>query len=196
MDLVEQLERRGFQSGLAAIREATKEELKEEDAIGFLIQRLSTALPDEKTLNEKNEEAAGASIALLAHLWKTQGKAAELVALGIPLLAADSTAHLPGRKRVMAPPVAAWPETARRFAFAYVPSRVLSDRYLSPDELLLKALETWGIAHPGLLVMTSREELTERGLRPIALNPEEIAGATLRNERMMQIALLEWRGRA
>jgi hypothetical protein len=98
---------------------------------------------------------------------------------------------LPGKRRVMAPPVAAWPESARPFADAYPPARLLSDRYGAPEQPLLDALAAWGIAHPGLLVTATREEVVERGLRPIALDPEQVVGATLRNASMSQIALLE-----
>jgi hypothetical protein len=39
--------------------------------------------------------------------------------------------------------------------------------------------------------MTTREEVTERGLKPIALDPEQVVGVTLRDAKMIQIALLE-----
>jgi hypothetical protein len=89
----------------------------------------------------------------------------------------------------MAPPVAAWPALARPFADAYPPLRVLSDRYAVPE--LLEALGTWGMMHPNLLVTVAREEVNERGLRPIAVDPEQVIGATLRDADMTQIALLE-----
>lgn len=132
--LVERLRENGLTSGLYAIQEASEEELTEADAVAALVQRLSAALPDDQKLTEKNEKAASATITLLSHLWNTQGKAAEHVAFGIPLLAADGTARMPGRRRVMAPPVAAWPEPAQPFADAYPPSRVLSDRYATPEQ--------------------------------------------------------------
>lgn len=191
LQLVERLKQGGLTSGLYAIQEATDDELTEADAIAALIQRLSAALPEDLKLTEKSENAAAASLALLSHLWETQRKAADQVAFGIPLIAADGHARMPGRRRVMVPPVAAWEERARRFADAYPPSRVLSDRYAAPELPLMEALVTWGIAHAGLLLTVAREELLERGLRSIASDPDEVVGATLRDAAMVQIALLE-----
>jgi hypothetical protein len=191
LKLVQRLTEQSLVSGLYAIHESTVEELSEAEAIAQLVQRLASALPDDQKLTEKNEKAASATLALLAHLWSTQKKAAEHAAFGIPLLAADGTSRLPGKRRVMVQPVAAWPESARPFAEAYPPSRVLSDRYAAPDQPLLEALVAWGIAHPALLTTATRDEVPERGLRPIASDPEQVSGAVLRDASMSQIALLE-----
>src|SRR5262249_13942918 len=155
-----------------------------------LVQRVSAALPEDQKVTEKNAKAASATFLLLSHLWTTQGELAEQVAFGIPLLAADGTARKPGRRRIMVPPVVAWADAARRFTEAYPPCRVLSDRYVLPELGLLEALAKGGMVHPALLVTAAREELPERGLRPIASDPEEVVGATLRGADMAQIALL------
>jgi hypothetical protein len=188
--LVQRLKEVGLTSGLHALKEATKEELTESDAVAALVYRLSVALPDEQKLSDDNEKAAAAAIGLVSHLWNTQGKAGEQTALAIPLLAADGTSRMPGRRRVMVLPVATWPKAARQFAAAYPLSRVLADRYAAWEHVL-QALGAWGIVHPALLVTTAREEVTERGLRPIASYPEQVSGATLREAPMTQIALLE-----
>jgi len=191
LELVEALKSLESEPGFYAIQEATEDELTESDAIAKLIKQLSAALPDNQKLNEKNEKAATATISLFAHLWETQGKEAAEVAFGIPVLASDGTAQMPRSRRVMVPPVAAWPQEAQPFASVYPPHRVLSQRYVTTEESILDALTAWGIAHSGLIVTNTREEVHERGLRPIALHPDQVIGATLRDATMTQIALLE-----
>jgi hypothetical protein len=55
----------------------------------------------------------------------------------------------------------------------------------------LEALTTWDIAHAGLVGKVVRDEIPERGLRPIAVEPEQVVGASLRETALVQIALLE-----
>lgn len=191
--LVQALTDQGLEAGLTAVREATGDELTEDEAVRNLVRHISDALPADQRVSAVNQNAAAASIALLEHLWSSQGEDARNVAWDVPLLAADGTARRAGPRRLMVPPVCTWPETARPFAEAYPPSRVLADDYATAAacETLLEALVGWGIAHRGLLEMGQREELRDRGLRAIATNPEEVADATLREAELMQIALLE-----
>ncbi|WP_027526106.1 hypothetical protein [Bradyrhizobium sp. Ec3.3] len=56
---------------------------------------------------------------------------------------------------------------------------------------MLAALTEWGVAYPGLNVMVERDEILERGLKPIAAEPEQVTGATLHEASLSQIALLE-----
>jgi hypothetical protein len=189
--LIEALTSLGFESGLYAIREATGDELHEDEAIGDLLEHLSEALPEDENLADDNTIAATASIELLSHLWISKGKAAEHTAWKVPILAADGTVRRAGHRRLMVPPVCTWHEAARPFSDAYPDFRVLSDQYAVPDGSLMEALATWGIAHSGLLTMTQREEIRDRGLRSIADNADEASEATLRGGEMMQIALLE-----
>lgn len=191
--LVQALTNPGLEAGLDAVREATGDELTEDEAVRNLVRHISDALPADQRVNEENENAAAASIALLEHLWSSRGEDARKVAWEVPLLAADGTARRAGHRRLMVPPVPTWPEAARPFAKAYPASRVLADRYAAAAECdtLLEALAAWGIAHRGLLAMSQREELRDRGLRAIAADPEEVADAILREAELMQIALLE-----
>lgn len=191
--LVQVLTDQGLEAGLYAVREATGDELTEEEAVRKLVRHISDALPADKLVSDESENAAAATIALLEHLWKSQGEDARKAAWEVPLLAADGTARRAGHRRLMVPPVPTWPEAARPFAKAYPDSRVLADQYATAAECdtLLEALAVWGIAHRGLLAMSQREELRDRGLRAIAPNPEEVASAVLRDAELMQIALLE-----
>jgi hypothetical protein len=189
--LLESLSDLDFSAGLFAIREATTGELVEDDAVASLLHRLTVSLPDDQKMPEENENAVDASIDLLSHLWSTGGKAAQSSAWKIPFLATDGATHKPGVRRMMVPPVLAWPEAARKFATAYPPGRVLDERYAEQGNALLEALTAWGITYSSLVVPLDRDEIPERGLKPIATDPEEVAGASLREAKLSQIALLE-----
>lgn len=190
--LVRELNDRGLEAGLYALREATASELTEDEAVDGLVQRIQDTLPHEQRVGE-NEDAATASIALLEHLWRSRGEGASEVAWKVPLLAADGTARRAVENRLMVPPVSMWPKVARPFAAAYPPSRVLADRYAdeAEHEDLLEALATWRRAHRGLLTMGPPVELAAGGLRAIAVDPEEVAEARLRGAQFKQIALFE-----
>jgi hypothetical protein len=189
--LIEVLRRDGLTAGLYAVHQVTAEELSEADAIDEVITHLAAALPDEQKITDKNEDAADATIDLLTLLWSTRGKGADQVAWRIPMLAADGTTRMASRRRLMLPPVGAWPERARSFADAYPPGRVLAERYLETEDSLIEALAAWGMAHRGLLTVTAREELSDRALKSLAAEPNEVADATLRETELSQIALLE-----
>jgi hypothetical protein len=191
--LIQVLTRDNLEAGLAAIAESTGSELGEEEAVHKVVQHVTAALPTDQLIGEEKRKAAAASLALLAHLWESQGTSAANIAWEVPLLAADGTARKAALRRQMVLPVAAWPEAARPFAKAYPASRLLADDYAAANggDQLLEALPAWGIAHRGLLVTGQREELRDRGLRAIASGLEEVEGAKLRDVEMTQIALLE-----
>lgn len=191
--LLRTLTDRGLHAALYAIRESTGAEFGEDEALRILVRHLAEALPADQPVCDKKRVAATATIALLEHLWSSQGEQAREVAWEVPLLAADGTARRPGHRRLMVPPVSTWPEVARPFAQAYPAGRVLADDYAKAPvcETLQEALVAWGIAHRGLLVKDRREELQDRGLRAIAADPEEVTDARLRDAELMQVALLE-----
>lgn len=190
--LLESLTRQGLENGIYAIHESTGGELSEDDAIRDLVDHLDQRLPADQPVTEKEQVAAHATISLLAHLWATKGIQAKETAWRVPILAADGTAQRARAKRMMVPPVAAWPDAARPFAQAYPEGRVLAPYYAASDRgALLDALGTWGVTHRGLLGKAQREEVAERGLRAIAADPDEVEGAKLRAAELNQIALLE-----
>jgi hypothetical protein len=189
--LIEVLRRDGLTAGLYAVQQVTSEEFSEADAIDEVIAQLAAVLPDEQKITDKNKDAAEATIDLLTLLWSSRGKGAEQVAWRIPLLAADGTTRMASRRRLMLPPVGAWPEPARPFADAYPSGRVLAERYREAEDSLVEALAAWGMAHRGLLTVTAREILSDRALKTLATAPDEVADATLRETELSQIALLE-----
>ena len=189
--LIEQLTEQGFTAGLSAVHEATDGELTEEDALGSLLHHVAASLPDEQKVAEQHGKAINASMGLLSHLWDTGGKGAEATAWRIPLLATDGATYKASRRRTMILPASTWPEAARKFASAYPPGRVLDERYAAAGEPMLAALTEWGVAYPGLIVMIERDEIQERGLKPIAVEPEQVIGASLHDTTLSQIALLE-----
>ena len=85
----------------------------------------------------------------------------------------------------------AWPEAARPFASACPPGRVLDERYAAAGEPMLTALTERGASYTGLIVMIERDGMQERGLKPIAAEPEQVIGAGLHEATFPQIALLE-----
>ncbi|PPQ16545.1 hypothetical protein CV770_25795 [Bradyrhizobium sp. AC87j1] len=189
--LIERLAEQEFTAGLYAVQEATDGELTEEDALGTLLHNVAASLPDEQRVSEQHGKAIQASMGLLSHLWDAGGKSAEATAWRIPLLATDGATYKSSRRRTMMLPVSTWPKAARKFASAYPPSRVLDERYAGAGELMLAALTEWGVAYPGLIVMMPRDEIQERGLKPIAVKSEQVIGATLHETTLSQIALLE-----
>ncbi|MCK6483027.1 MAG: hypothetical protein L6R00_02695 [Phycisphaerae bacterium] len=190
--LLESLRRQGLESGIYAIRESTGDELGEDDAIRALVDHLDQRLFADQPVTEKERVAAQATISLLAHLWETKGIQAKETAWRVPILAADGTAQRAGAKRMMVPPVAAWPDAARPFAEAYPEGRVLAQDYAASERVaLLDALGAWGVTHRGLLGKAQRDEVADRGLRAIAADPDEVEGAKLRSAELNQIALLE-----
>lgn len=189
--LVEKLTAQDFTAGLFAAQEATDGELTEDDALGSVLHHVAVSLPDEQKVAEQHGKAINASMGLLSHLWDTGGKDAEATAWRIPLLATDGATYKASRRRTMILPVSTWPEPARPFASAYPPGRVLDERYAAAGEPMLAALTHWGVAYPGLIVMMPRDEIQERGLKPIAAAPEQVIGASLHEATLSQIALLE-----
>lgn len=191
--LIQALTEQGLEAGVTAIHESTRDELGEDEALRSLVQHIAEALPADRPVGEEERTSAAASIALFEHLWESLGAAARNTAWEVPLLAADGTARRAGHRRLMVPPVPMWPEAAQAFAQAYPPSRVLANDYVNAAQCdtLLKAMATWGVAHLGLIEMGHREELGDRGLRAIAVDAEQVAGARLRDVKLMQIALLE-----
>lgn len=179
------------EAALYAIGEVTGDELDEGEAVDDLVKHLSVGLPEDHRVTEKDEDLVLATLALLKHLWTVQGEAAREIAWGIPLLVADGTVRKMRLRRLMVLPSATWPERARPFAEIYPPARLLADNYADPEVSLSEALVSWGIAHSGLLVMSKREELRDRGLRAIAADPNVITNAALQSTEWMQIALLE-----
>lgn len=153
--LIEELTKPEFASGLYAIREATGDELREDEAVSDLVQHLSEALPEDQKLADDSSIATTASIELLAHLWTSKGKAAEPIAWKVPILVADGTARRAGHRRLMVPPVSAWRETARPFSDAYPNSRVLSDRYAVPDWSLIAFFTHSCTARPSFRILST-----------------------------------------
>lgn len=189
--LVKSIASRDLANGLFALREATNGELVDAEAVDGLLRQLSASLPDDQKVAEEKVAALEASIQLLSHLWATGGRTSEDAAWRIPVLARDGSAYKPARRRTMMPPASVWPESARGFLAAYPPGRVLDERYAEQGQDLLEALASWGITYSGLLTTVDREEIPERGLRPIAAMPDQIVGASLREAKLSQIALLE-----
>jgi hypothetical protein len=192
-ELVRRLEVGELTGALSALTNATGGDMDEAEAVDELTGRLSSALPAERPVADDRHAAVAASLELLGYLWDSQGADGHQAAWKIPLVTRDRTACLASPHRMLLPPVAAWPDTARPFATAFPLPRILSDDY-SNDQLggmLVEALVEWGIAHKGLVGKIRRKELRDRALRAIAMDGADVDGAKPLDCVLSQIALLE-----
>lgn len=191
--LITALEQDNLEFGLNALAEVSGDQMDRDEVLDTLVQHLVDSLPADQPVETKHENLAAATLDIFEYLWTSRGDEARELAWKVPLLAADGTSRRAGQRRLMVPPVLSWPETARRFADAYPPGRVLADIYATVPsaETLLKALSRWGMCHQGLISNSKREELRDRGLRAIAANPDEVGSGVLREPQFSQIALLE-----
>jgi hypothetical protein len=164
-----------------------------DEVLDTLVKHLADSLPTDQPVETKDAKLATATLDVFEYLWTSRGHEARELAWNVPLLAADGTSRRAGLRRLMVPPISNWPETARSFADAYPAGRVLADIYATVPavETLLKALSQWGMCHESLISNSKREELRDRGLRAIAINPDEVGSGVLREPQFSQIALLE-----
>jgi hypothetical protein len=90
-------------------------------------------------------------------------------------------------------PVTAWMETARDFARAYPPNRILADIYAGDETTgtpnVVPALVAWGVVHADPISTDVPARLDDRRLQLLAR--DDTAGVVVSGERFSQIALLQ-----
>lgn len=176
-----------------ALVKAVTEPASEEDVIANAVERIGDLLPEGKDCEELPSKTRYATVRLFAHLWANNELNAKSVARQVPLLASSHRAARWSPDRLFMAPVPAWPESARPFARAYPPDRVLDDMYAGskvediPD--VTGELAAWGMAYTDPVTEVT---VDLRDPRLAALNRTgDINGVVVAQERLSQIALLQ-----
>lgn len=177
----------------AAIAHAIPATLSEVQVIEAAVKHVQVALPEDKDCDGATQSIQEASVRLACYLWDCQGKQAAAVARQLPLITMKNRAVRWSPDRLMMAPVCTWPESAREFANAYPPNRVLADVYGGdPDQDIsstVPALVDWGIAIPEPITTDVPAEL--KGPRLAAISSADTQGVIVSGETFSQIALLQ-----
>ena len=176
-----------------ALVEAIPKEVDEDEVVMEAVERMSDMLPEGKNCEVVPSVARRATVRLLAHLWEEKEHAAVSVARQVPLVSSSQRAARWSPDRLFMAPVCAWPESARPFALAYPPDRVLDQMYAGsetegiPDVSI--PLAEWGMAYTDPVTNVT-VDLRDRRLA--ALNPNvDTNGVVVPDVQLSQIALLQ-----
>ena len=138
---------------------------------------MSDSLPEDEGCDDDTLNVQQATVRLLAHLWESRERTAASIARQVPLVASSRRAVRWSPERRFMAPVRVWPESARPFAKAYPPNRVLNDLYAgsATEEIpnVTEALAEWDIALSDPITATT-VDLKERRLA--ALSPAATDG--------------------
>lgn len=177
----------------SALTQAIPGVLSEAQIIDEAIKHLSDGLPEDEECEEDSSNLQYGTVRLLDYLWRSHGAAAAATARRLPLIAKNNHAVRWSHDRMMMAPIGNWHNSARPFAKAYPPQRVLQDIYAGePDKGLpdvVSALIGFGIAIADPITEDTPAEL--RGERLEAISEGATEGATVSNQKFSQIALLQ-----
>ena len=203
-DIRSQLLLRGFQEvadaqGLVYLQHvlanALPNSISDEEAMEKAIESLNRLLPEDERCDGTPVEVQHGSVRLLHYLWESKQEHASVAARRVPLITCGQSAARSSPSRMMMAPVLCWNESARPFANAYPPNRVLAEMYAgSPNGDLpncVTALVNWGIAIADPLSTDTPTELTERRLAELSSVDASGVTATNNSEEFSQIALLQ-----
>lgn len=185
------------QVGLSYVRNtietAIRTVVSEDDVIEQVIDYLDEKLPEDEDCDDRSDALQAGGARLLAFLWDSQRGRAATTARRVPLMTSRQRAVRWSQERMMMAPIQSWRESARPFAEAYPPHRVLADLYAgSPEQSIpstVEALVDWGIAISDPISTDMPAELKERRLA--AISDVDTSGVTVSRERFSQIALLQ-----
>ena len=183
--------------GLSYVRDtietAIRTSVSEDDVIEEAIDYLDERLPEDEDCDDRSGALQAGGARLLAFLWDSQRERAATTARRVPLMTSRRRAVRWSQERMMMAPIQSWRESARPFAGAYPPHRVLADLYAgSPAQSIpstVEALVDWGIAIADPISTDMPAELKERRLA--AMSDVDTSGVTVSRERFSQIALLQ-----
>jgi hypothetical protein len=176
-----------------AIKSAIPEGLAETQVIDMAIQHLGNGLPEDEECEEQSVNLQCGAIRLIHYLWESQGKNASSVARRLPLITSDARSVRWSPDRMMMAPTCNWHGSARPFANAYPPQRVLADFFAGdankklPD--VIPALIEFGMAIADPITTASPLELKGPRLSAISLGSTD--GVVVSNQSFSQIALLQ-----
>ena len=123
----------GFLHASEALRTAISSSILEQDVVEEVVKKLNSAAPEDKDFGEETSGLQNASVRFLHYLWKSQPNSAALSARRVPLISSRGRSIRWSQDRMMMAPVCSWGESARPFANAYPPHRVLADLYVGNE---------------------------------------------------------------
>ena len=184
-----------------ALKAAIPTSLAEDDVVGDALNYMTERLPENETRDNVDSRVQQATVQLFAHLWESKKEDATPIARRVPLLASNHRVERWSSNRQFMAPVQVWPESARPFANAYPPNRVLADLYAGSEAdgipNVTVALAAWGIALLDPVTETTVGLQDRRlGWLSATANPEGVIvaanaeGIIVPEERLSQIALL------
>ena len=178
-----------------ALEKAISNVTTEEDVLKQAIERLRTSLPEDKRCDAISAGIQHGSVRLLHYIWETKREDGAALAQQI---APVTTAYIVGRwslNRKMMAPVSHWYESARPFANAYPPDRVLAEMYAGSAQQgipsCIEALIEWGLAFADPISIDAPTELTDKRLAELSLNDAESITVRRNEAKFSQIALLQ-----
>ena len=124
---------RGLHHMTGALEVAIPTGITEDEVVSDAVKYMSERLPEDNSCDDSALDVRRATVRLLAHLWDASARDAALVARQVPLVASSGRAVRWSPDRLFMGPVRAWPESARPFADAYPPNRVLDDLYAGSE---------------------------------------------------------------
>ena len=178
-----------------ALEKAVPNVTTEKDVLKEAVERLRIRLPEDGRCDSIPIAIQHGSVRLLHYIWKTRGQGGAKLAQQVPIITNANIARRWSPTRMMMSPVSHWHESARPFANAYPPNRVLHEMYTgySSGDIpnCVNALVNWGIAFADPISSTTPVELTDKRLAE--LSPVDTEGITVRQNiaEFSQIALLQ-----
>jgi hypothetical protein len=149
-DIEELAAKKNLRYLLAALKQAFPASLSEAQVIDEAVKHMGDGLPEDEECDKESADLQHGTVRLLEYLWKSQGKNAAAVAKKLLLITSNELAVRWSHDRMMMAPVCNWHQSARPFADAYPPQRVLADFFAgdADKELpnIVPALVEFGIA--------------------------------------------------
>jgi hypothetical protein len=184
---------REFKYLMAALEKTLSSTTTEDDVVAEAVKHLEDNLSESEDYEKDEDFLQKGSIQLLDYLWKSSGSRAAVIARKVPLIAKNQRIVRWNFDRIMMAPIRSWHESARPFANAYPPQRVLSDCYAGNADgstpNVVAALVGFGIAIADPITTDTPSELKERRLS--ALSSADVEGVVVTDQSFSQIALLQ-----
>ena len=178
-----------------ALEKAVPNVTTEEDVFRKAIEHLRTRLPEGRRCDNIPIGVQHGSVRLLHYIWATKGEDGISLVQQISPITNANIIERWSRTRKMMAPVSHWHESARPFAEAYPPNRVLHEMYTGctsgdiPNCVV--ALINWGIAIADPITTYVPSELTRQRLAELSTEDTKDVTVPNNNEEFSQIALLQ-----
>jgi len=192
-DLIRIAKNKGLQSLPKALEDAVSATLSTEEVFEEAKKYIADKLPEDESCEAGMYAIQKGSLHLLNYFWKTMGTEGASQAKQVPLITAQNRSIRWSPQRMMMSPVSYWHLSARPFAHAYPPQRILSELYVGNEEEgippTIESLIQWGIVIADPITIDSPAELKDKRLS--AITTEDADGLVVTGEKFSQIALLQ-----